>query len=136
MTDLEKVKMWLELCPYLQIDTHIDTTQDWPISAGLYPREQRVIKKTEDVLGGKKHRIRQTYLLRLALPEGMEAAVRLQQIQNWIFTQNINLITPKLGENVSIFGEDGRLEKASQVGMSLYVLTLKTEFERIVEGAK
>ena len=136
MTDLEKVKSWLHLCPYLQIDTHVDTTYDWPISAGLSPKEQRVIKRTEDVLGGKKHRIRQSYLLRLALREGEEAAIWLQQIQNWIFTQNINSITPKLGENVSIWSEDGRLERASQVGMSLYVVTLKTEFEVIVEGAK
>ncbi len=134
MTDLEKVKAWLDLCPYLQIESRVDTTQDWPVSAGLYPRTQRVTGRTEDVLGGKKMRISQTYFLRLALPEGEEAAERMQKIQNWIFTQNINGNVPFLGENVSIWGEDGRLEKAGQVGMSLYVLTLKTEFTVIVEG--
>lgn len=134
--DLEKVKTWLDLCPFLQMDLmQVDTTQDWPVSAGLYPQGMKLVKEAEDVAGGRKCRIRQTYLLRCAMLEGEEAAKRLQQIQNWIFTQNLSGITPGLGAKEIVRGEDGRLERASQVGMSLYALTLTVEFDVDKEGA-
>ncbi len=135
MTDLEKVISWLYLCPYLQTDAmYLDTTQDWPISAGLYPQGLEVLKATRDVTGERTWQLRQNYLLRCAMLEGREAADRLQQIQNWIFTQNINGITPGLGSNESVRGTDGRLEKASQVGKSIYVIGLTVEYEKKSEG--
>ena len=135
MTDLDRVTTWFNLCPYLQtLAMYIDTTPDWPISAGLYPKGQVVLKETWDVTGQYKSRIRQVYVLRCALQEGAEAARRLQQIQNWVFTQNINGATPGLGDKETVQGMNGRLERASQVGKSIYALTLTVEFERISEG--
>ena len=135
MTDFEKVINWLNLCPFMQTFAMLtDTTIDWPITAGLYPKGQKIVKEINYITGGRKSQIQQTYLLRFALPEGDEAAKRLQKIQNWIFTQNINGDTPGLGEKESVKGSDGCLERATQVGMRLYVMTLTVEYEKISEG--
>lgn len=137
MTDLEKMMTWVHLCPYLQVDAMgVDTTQDWPVSAGLYPRGQDVVEEIRDVTGSTTWRMKQTYLLRCALLEGEEAAKRLQQIQNWVFTQNINGITPGFGKNETVRSAAGRLEKASQVGRSIYVLTLTVEYEKTDEECR
>lgn len=131
MTELDKVVSWLYLCPYLQTEAmHLDTTQDWPISAGLYPLGHQVVEENRDVTGNTTWRLRETYLLRCAMLEGPDAAQRLQQIQNWVFTQNINGITPGLGDNESVSGTDGHLERASQVGKSIYAMTLTVEYEK------
>lgn len=135
MNALEKITLWLNLCPYIQtVAMYIDTTEAWPVNAGLYPVGQQVLKEIRDVAGGRRAMCRHTYLLRCAMPEGEEAANRMLQIQNWVFWQNIRGITPGLGSSETVRAENAHLEKASQVGTSLYVLTLTAEFEKDCEG--
>ena len=135
MTDLEKMKRWLDLCPYLQADAlYTDTTLAVPANAGLYPMGQEILRQKEDVLGIRKADCRDTFLLRCVLPEGEKAAQLLMKIQNWVFSQNARGITPGFGSRETVRAEKGRLEKATQVGTALYVLTLTAEFEKEYEG--
>ena len=135
MTQLEKVLKWLHLCPYLNTCAmETDTTIAYPANAGLYPHEQKILKQKKDIQGNRTAVCRETYLLRCVLPEGQEAADRLQQIRNWVFTQNISGVLPGLGAHENVEAEDGRLERTVQVGMSIYVLTLITEFEKEMKG--
>lgn len=135
MTQIDKMMNWLYLCPYiLPCEMYTDTTLTYPANAGLYPHKQKILKEKKDILGNRRTVFQETYLLRCVLPEGQEAAKRLQQIRNWVFTQSIQGITPGLGEKESVQAEDGRLERAIQVGMGLYVLTLTVQFEKENKG--
>lgn len=135
MTELEKMKRWLDLCPYLQADAmYTDTTLAVPANAGLYPMGQEILKQREDVLGNRKADCRHTFLLRCVLPEGEKAAEQIIRIQNWVFAQNARGSTPGFGSRETVCAENGRLKKTTQVGTALYVLTLKVEFEKEYEG--
>ena len=131
MTDLEKMKVWLDLCPYLQAEEmYTDTTLAVPANAGLYPMGQEILKETQDVLGNRRARCRYTFLLRCVLPEGEAAAQKMMKIQNWVFTQNIQGMTPGFGGRETVRAEKGRLESVAQTGTALYAVTLTAEFDK------
>lgn len=135
MTDLQKMIRWLDLCPFIQTDLmHIDTTLAVPANAGLYPMGLKVLRHKPDVAGNHKAKCRYTFLLRCVLPEGETAAETVWKIQNWVFQQNMQGITPGLGQEESVWAEEGRLEKASQTGTSLYCMTLTVHYEQNFEG--
>lgn len=135
MTEIQKMIRWLDLCPAIQTDLmRVDTTLAMPANAGLYPMGLKVLRHRQDVAGGRKADCRYTFLLRCVLPEGEKAAEMVGKIQNWVFHQNMQGITPGFGQNESVWAEEGKLEKASQTGTSLYAVTLTVHYEIEYEG--
>ena len=135
MTDLQKMIRWLDLCPYLQADPmEVDTTLAVPANAGLYPLGFTVVRQQQDVAGNYKTHCRYEFLLRCALPEGEAAAEKILMIQNWVFQQNLQGITPGFGGNETVWAQEGRLERATQVGTALYCVKLTVNYEKEYEG--
>ena len=135
MTQLQKMIRWLDLCPYIQTDLlQTDTTLAVPANAGLYPLGLKVLRHRQDVTGNRKADCRESFLLRCVLPEGEAAAEKIIRIQNWVFNQNIAGITPGFGKEESVWAEEGKLEKATQVGAALYCITLTVNYEKEYEG--
>lgn len=129
MSDLEKMKTWLLSCPYIGTDVlHTEYTDAGPGSSGLYPMGMEVISQKEDLLGNRTVQCRYTFLLRQVVPENGTDADRLLQLQQWVQRAEGAPVFGDVPSRERISAENGKMEKASQVGTALYAVTLKAEF--------
>ena len=139
MNDLEKMRAWLLSYPKWSGILYTDYIDATPGNAGLYLKGLQMLEERQDVLGCRQVKNRYTFLLRRTVSGQEDAAGQaewLLEFQKWTQEQNAGGNTPVFGDvpqKETIRAEKGKLEKASQVGCGLYVVTVTAEFIKIYE---
>lgn len=133
---LETMQKWLETFPMWEGTLQLDYADSVPGSTGLYPRGITELSRREDVLGNVKVRYSCTFILRRTAARGQENARWLLELQRWVAEQDRLGLTPRFGDEPKterLRAFDGRLDRHSQVGSSLYTVRLSAEFTKIYE---
>lgn len=107
----------------------IDSTDAAPQCCGLFPLGLRQLERREDVLGGCRQRLRQTFLLRRHGYRGEDGASWLLQLQQWLMEQ-ADVLQPAFGTELQLRSEQGKLTKATQPGTGVYEVHIIVEYTK------
>ena len=128
METLQKLTDWLGGFPlWGDGSLAVDCTGATPGDCGLVPQGVEVISAQEDVLGNRRSRLRQTFLLRRAAPREAAAAGWLMDFSRWV-ASNAHT-APALGGRQLLRAEKGKLVSAGQTGMGIYEVRLTLEYD-------
>ena len=134
---LEKMKQWLQTFPLWEGTLQLDYADDVPGKAGLYPKGMTELSCREDVLGNRKYRYSYTFTLRRSATTGEENANWLLDFQQWVAEQSRLGLAPIFGDeplNERLRAFEGKLDKHTQTGCSLYTVQLYVEFTKNDRG--
>lgn len=107
----------------------IDSTDASPECCGLFPLGLRELERREDVLGGCRQRLRQTFLLRRHGCRGEDAAAWLLQLQQWLMEQ-ADVLQPVFGTQLQLRAEQGKLTSTAQPGTGVYEVQITVEYTK------
>ena len=133
---LDTMRKWLETFPKWEGTLQFDYADAVPGSAGLYPRGITELSRREDVLGNVTVRYSCSFILRRIAAQRQENAQWLLELQEWVAQQDRLGLAPKFGDEPKterLRAFDGRLDRHSQVGSSLYTVHLSAVFTKIYE---
>ena len=133
---LDVMKAWLQAYPQWEGTLQFDYADSVPGNTGLYPKGITELSFREDVLGNRKTRLCWVFTLRRAAVGGQKNAQWLLELQEWVAQQDRLGLAPKFGDEPKterLRAFDGRLDRHSQVGSSLYTVHLSAEFTKIYE---
>lgn len=108
----------------------VDGGQPLPERSSLFPLGQRVLEQREDVLGNRRLRLRQSFLLRRYASPGENAAAWLLWLQQWLVGQPVQPLETAFGRRLRLQAEDGKRTAASQTGTGIYELKIHVEYEK------
>ncbi len=134
---LEQMKTWLETFPGWEGVLQFDYADSTPGNSGLYPKGLTELSRREDVLGNQKIRYSCVFDLKRSAAAGEENARWLLDFQNWVARQDRLGLAPKFGDEPKterIRAFEGRLDKHTQAGSSLYQVALSIEFTKLYRG--
>ena len=130
MEHLEELTVWLKSFPrWGEADLTVDSTGSKPGACGLFPVGIEVLESREDVLGNRKTRLRQSFLLRRNAVRGTDAAAWLLGFARW--AEQSAAAAPVFGSRQTLRAEKGRLSNAAQTGTGFY--EIKLTFEYVIE---
>ena len=134
MTELKKMRRWVQTFPQWKEDLYIDYTGAVPGNAGLFPVGMEEVGRREDVLGNVtvSCRCRFTlYRVTTGQADNTGNAQWLLAFQNWVREQSTLGLAPTFGDEPArehLRAEKGRLKNASQTGTGVYAVELTAEF--------
>lgn len=137
MTELDKMRQWLQSYPGWQDTLQVDFTEPAPGNAGLFSEGLEERSRQEDILGNLHIACRYRFALYWRRPgrtDGRDDAQWLLDFQNWVQQQNAAGLTPHFGDVLSrerLQAQKGALQNASQTGT--YKLTLIADFMKVYE---
>lgn len=134
MTELEKLKQWLETWSGWQGALQVDYTQEAPVACGLFPLGVEERFRRRDVTGTVTVGCRCRFLLCRVCPgqaAGQANAQWLLELQSWVREQSSLGLAPVFGddpEQEQLRAEQGRLKDADQTGTGVYTVQLTAEY--------
>ena len=142
MTDLEKVRQWVQTFPKWEEGNllYIDYTGAVPGNAGLFPVGLEEVSRTEDVLGNVAVHCRyqfSLYRVTTGQEDNTANAQWLMAFQDWVREQSVQRLAPAFGDEPSrerIRAEKGRLKDGSQTGTGVYAVQITAEFMKHYEN--
>lgn len=132
MEKLHLLRGWIMEFPLWEGALLTDTTTPCLGSCGLFPVGTKVVSRKEDVLGGVRCRLQDTFLLR-------RRAVKCEASAGWImeFTAWAQAVTPPVfGENTHLAVEKGKLLSTESDGTAIYEVTVTITYEKEYEYGK
>lgn len=137
MSDLEKLKAWLQTYPHWQEQILVDVTQAVPGGIGLYPKGLQELSRREDVAGNLVIRFRWSFSLHRIAVCGQDSAQWLMAFQQWVFNQCRQGLAPRFGDvpgQEQIRACEGSLISRKQGGQTGYTVLLTADFSKIYRG--
>ncbi len=137
MTDLEKMRAFLQTYPAWEDSLQIDFTEAAPGNAGLFPGGLEELSRREDVLGNLQIDCRYRFTLyrhTAGQVDGTQNAQWLLDLQNWVQQQSAAGLTPHFGDvpaRERLQAQKGTLQERTQTGT--YAVTLIADFMKIYE---
>lgn len=134
---LEQMKLWLQTFPKWEGVLHLDYADTVPGNSGLYPKGMTELNRREDVQGNLKIRYSCLFELKRAAVAGEENARWLMDFQNWVAEQDRLGLAPRFGDEPKterIRAFEGKLDKHTQVGSSIYTVRITAEFTKQYRG--
>ena len=134
MTEIEKMRQWVQTFPGWNETLHIDYTGAVPGNTGLFPVGMEEVRRTEDVLGNVTVfcRCRFTlYRVTTGQADNTANAQWLLDFQDWVRQQSALRLAPTFGDEPNrerLRAEKGKLKNASQTGTGVYAVELTAEF--------
>ena len=145
MTDLEKIRNWIETFPGYDVLSvfNIDYTNAIPSNGGIFPAGMVEISRTEDILGNVTVRNQYNfgiYYVFLKDP-GNDAAAKvnadwIMEFQKWVQDQSVRKLAPQFGDDPQaerISAQNGVLYEADEEGTATYMVQLAVEFTKKYE---
>lgn len=139
MTDLERLRQWLQGYPNWEESLQVDFTEVQPGNAGLFPNGLEETGRREDVLGNVQIDCRYRFILyrhTCGQTDGTANAQWLLEFQNWVQQQSAAGLAPHFGDVPSrerMQAQKGTLKEASQAGTGTYMVTLIADFRKVYE---
>lgn len=137
MTDLEKLRQWLQTFPKWEGDIFVDFSMDSPGNAGVFPAGLEEIDRRVDLLGNLQIDCRYRFEIlhqTAGRKDGAENAQWVMDFQNWVLAQNAAGLGPQFGDvpgNAQIQAQKGGLKSVSPAGIATYAVTLIADFVKI-----
>ena len=136
MTELEKIRQWLQTYPGWADSLQVDMTEQTPGNAGLYCEGLEERTRQEDVLGNLQITCRYRFTLyrQVGRDTGVDDAAWLLDFQNWVQQQSALGLAPCFGDVPHLErlqAQKGTLKDRGQTG--LYAVTLLADFTRVYE---
>ncbi len=139
MTQLEKLKVWLQTYPAWEDTIQVDFAEDIPGNTGLFPTGVEELSRREDVLGNLQVECRYSFDLRRQVAGGCDGTANAQWLldfQIWVQQQSAGGLAPHFGdvpqqERMQVRG--GSLKAVSPVGTGTYIVTLMADFMKVYE---
>ncbi len=139
MTQLEKIKAWLQTYPAWEDSILVNFTEDRPGNTGVFPTGAEELSRREDVLGNLQVEYRYSFDLRRQVacsPDSTANAQWLLDFQAWVQQQSACGLTPHFGdvpsrERMQVRG--GMLKAVSPMGTGTYIVTLMADFIKVYE---
>lgn len=141
----EKIFNWLGTWPGLPADQPLmlESTLGNQEGWGLFPMGTQILSSQEDVLGNRREKVRQTYVLRhIGSISDSDTAFLLTELEQWIQQQNAQRRIPMMGQERSadfIKGEKARRSQLRTQSMTVYEMVLTAEYEyyyEVIESGK
>ena len=123
--------LWQYLCRFplwREQALTVDTTPAEPGRCGLFSRGMEVLERKQDITGGQKLRVKQTFLLRRRGVRTAGEAAWLLQLQNWVLENPPRELEPVFGTELRLRMEKGRLTQTRQPGTAIYDGTIILEY--------
>lgn len=134
MTDIEKMRCWLQCFPGFDRlrEFRVDLTHRKGENGGLFPGGLQELQRKTDICGGVTVRNRYVFGLYFVLEDtGADNAQWLLELQNWIQEQSILGNGPVFGDRtVRITAGKGALKDAQEDGVGLYAAEITVDWER------
>ncbi len=137
MTDLEKLRQWLQTFPQWEDDVFVDFSLDAPGNAGVFPAGVEELDRREDLLGNLQIDCRYRFVILRQVAsrkDGAENARWLMDFQNWVLEQNAAGQIPQFGENTRMQAQKGGLKSVSSAGVATYTVTLIADFVKTYQA--
>ncbi len=137
MTDLEKLRQWLQTYPKWEDAICVDFSTDAPGCVGIFPEGLVEVGRQEDLLGNLQVDCRYRFvLLRQTTNQkgAAENAEWLMEFQNWVLAQNAAGLVPQFGDDTRIQPQKSGLKSVSQSGIATYTVTLVADFVRTYQA--
>lgn len=133
MDKLQILKAWLETFPdWGEAEWDVDLTGATPSSCRLTLEDDRVVRRTEDVLGGSVLTMQAQFALTRVTYCEENPGQWVEDFTQWILHQSELGNAPKLGEGITrIRPEKGKLE--TQGDKAVYTVRLLGNYEKIFE---
>lgn len=135
----EKIFNWLRTWPGFPGDQPfmLEKTLGNQESWGLFPMGTQILSAQEDVLGNRREKVRQTYVLRhiVSISESDRTCL-LTDLEQWIQQQNGKRCIPTMGQVRSadfIKGEKAHRSQLRSQAMAVYEMILTAEYENYYE---
>ena len=139
MTDLERLRQWLQGYPNWEESLQVDFAEVRPGNAGLFPNGLEETGRREDVLGNVQIDCRYRFVLyrhTAGQADGTANAQWLLDFQNWVQQQSAVGLAPHFGDVPSrerMQAQKGTLKEVSQAGTGTYMVTLIADFRKVYE---
>ena len=131
MKEINAVWQYLSRFPLWQDGTSaVDTVPAVPDGCGLFPQGMEVLQHRQDVTGGQKLRLRQTFLLRRRAVHTCQSASWLLRLQGWVAENPPCELEPVFGSGLTLHMEKGRMTQKQQTGTALYEGTIIIEYTK------
>lgn len=136
MTDLEKMKQWLQTYPGLE-ELSVDYVEDRPGQTGLFFQGMEELSRRKDILGNCWIACRYRFILqrKVLFQQDLTAEAQwLLEFQNWVQQQCLAGLAPKFGDEEAgenILAQKGSLQGVSSQGIATYTVTLVADFEKV-----
>lgn len=143
MTDLEKVRKWLESYPDIQrVQAFgVDYRAEAPENSSIAPSGLVEISRSEDILGNVTAVNQYNFDLHFVLLKapGDDAGATdnanwVMSFQNWVQEQSIRNLAPTFGDRPkqeTVQAQNGQLSYADLDGTGIYTVQLSIKFIRI-----
>lgn len=145
MTDLEKLRQWLDTYPGMDRlqEIWIDYYTPDPDNGSIAPAGLVEISRTEDILGGitveNQYNFGLYYVLTKAAGDDEGATMNAEWImglQQWIQEQSVQRLAPTFGDDPAIEriqAQNGALYAADEEGTATYIVQLTINFKKFYE---
>lgn len=139
MTQLEKLKAWLQTYPAWEDTIAVDFTEDKPGNTGVFPAGVEERSRREDVLGNLQVECRYSFDLRRQVQGGTDGTANAQWLldfQTWVQQQSACGLTPRFGDVAArerMQVGSGMLKAVSPMGTGTYIVTLMADFMKVYE---
>ena len=134
MTDLEKLRQWLQTFPQWEDEIFVDFSSDAPGNAGIFPAGVEEIARRADLLGNLQLDCRYRFTIQRKIvgqKDGGANAQWLADFQNWVLAQDAAGLGPQFGDvqgKTRIQAKNGGLHAVSASGIATYTVTLIADF--------
>lgn len=141
MSDLEKLKKWLQTYPGADqlVDFQVDYTDHLPGSFGVFPAGLVEIGRKENTLGDIAVQNQYNFALYLVLPKAPGDDVGAQinadwvmDFQRWVQAQSMQHKAPTFGnvdeEKETLSAQNGAQYDADEEGLAMYMISLQAVF--------
>lgn len=146
MTDLEKLKNWLQTYPGADAlrGFQVDYTDRLPGGLGLFPSGLVEIGRREDITGNVTVHNQYNFGLYIVFPKspGDDAGALINadwimDFQRWVQAQSIRHLAPTFGNtdlrNETISAQNGALFESDDEGTAMYMVQLSATFKLFFE---
>ena len=132
MEKLNLIRQWIMGFPLWEGVLLTDTTDPEPGSCGLFPVGTKLLHRKEDVLGGVRCRLQDSFLLRRKAVKSEAAAAWIMAFTAWAQETT----PPDFGENTHMAVEKGKLLSTASDGTAIYEVTVTITYEKEYEHGK
>lgn len=132
MEKLNLIRGWIMGFPLWEGVLLTDTTDPEPGSCGLFPVGTKLLHRKEDVLGGVRCRLQDSFLLRRKAVKSEAAAAWIMAFTAWAQETT----PPRFGENTHMAVEKGKLLSTASDGTAIYEVTVTITYEKEYEHGK
>lgn len=140
MTDIERVRSWINTFEGIPEQFKIDYTSEVPNNAGLFPSGLVEISRRENVWGETTVTNQYNFGLYCVFPkpEGEDDIAKqnadwVMDFQKWVQEQSVRKLAPTFGnfepETETFKAQNGTLYEIKDAGVSMYMVLLSAQYK-------